>query len=178
MPATHTGRTSAEKRDEVVRIAERQLRTAGFEGLSVSAIARELNCAPNAIYWYFPSRDELFVRTLEAMLREIVARRPRSTSVRTRVAWYVDQFAELALLLPAVRARAASTPAAAAFDAALSRALSAMLVNGLSELGVRDQLTLKVDVLRAAIEGTYVQQLPPTRRRRVVLHALDCLTAL
>lgn len=177
MPATDTGRPSDEKRDEIVRIAERQLRTGAFAALSVAAIARELNRAPNAVYWYFPSRDELFVSTLETMLRDIVARRPRSAGVRARVAWYVDQFAEVAPLLPAVRARAASTPAAAAFDDALSRALSKMLVSGLSELGVRDRLTLKADVLRAVVEGTYVQQLAPARRRRVVLHALDCLAA-
>lgn len=177
MPSTRIELSSDEKREEILRIAERQLRSGGFEALSVAAIARELGRAPNAVYWYFSSRDHLFVAALEAMLRDVVARRPRSSSTRARVAWYVDQFAELAPLLPAVRARAEKVPAAKGFDNALTRALDKMLVNALSERGAHDELALKAEVLRAAIEGTYVQQLSAARRRRVVMHTLDCLTA-
>jgi len=79
MPKTRTQVPKQEKVDELVAAAERRLRSGGYEALSVAAIARELGIAQNAIYWYFPSKDNLFVAALERLLREIAARKPSRT---------------------------------------------------------------------------------------------------
>ncbi len=76
MPKTRHAVDRDEKVEEILAIAERRLRDGGFEALSVAAIARELGVAQNAIYWYFPSKDHLFVAVLERMLQEIAARKP------------------------------------------------------------------------------------------------------
>ncbi|QKG25030.1 TetR/AcrR family transcriptional regulator [Actinomadura verrucosospora] len=59
-----SGRTARERvRAELVReiteIAREQLATAGAAGLSLRAVAREMDMVSSAIYRYFPSRDDL-----------------------------------------------------------------------------------------------------------------------
>src|ERR1700682_1365790 len=96
MPKTRAQVPRAAKVDEIVAIAVRRLRSDGYDGLSVAAIARELGLAQNAIYWYFPSKDDLFVAALEQMLRDVAARKPsRSKDHLERILWFTDQFAVL-----------------------------------------------------------------------------------
>jgi AcrR family transcriptional regulator len=52
-------RVRAELTAEIKRLAREQLRTVGSAGLSLRAIARDLDMASSAIYRYFPSRDDL-----------------------------------------------------------------------------------------------------------------------
>src|SRR4030081_840041 len=126
MPKTRIEVPKQEKVDELVAAAESRLRTGGYEALSVAAIARELGLAQNAIYWYFPSKDHLFVAALERMLREIAARKPsRAVGGVRRILWFTDQFEALFQYRPAMRERARHSPVVAEFveqlDALLSR---------------------------------------------------------
>src|SRR3989440_12275643 len=103
MPRTRSELERDAKVAEIVEAAERRLRAGGYEGLSVAAIARELGLAQNAIYWYFPSKDHLFVAALEAMLRDIAARKPSGdVDVVERILWFTDQFQALSDLRAAV----------------------------------------------------------------------------
>jgi AcrR family transcriptional regulator len=52
-------RARAELVDAIKQAARRQLAEGGASGLSLRAIARELEMASSAIYRYFPSRDDL-----------------------------------------------------------------------------------------------------------------------
>src|SRR6188508_3709557 len=52
-------RTRAEITRQILDAARRHLATDGASGLSLRAIARELDMASSAVYRYFPSRDEL-----------------------------------------------------------------------------------------------------------------------
>ncbi|MER7543683.1 TetR/AcrR family transcriptional regulator [Spirillospora sp. NPDC127506] len=52
-------RVRAELIREITEIARRQLATAGAAGLSLRAVAREMDMVSSAIYRYFPSRDDL-----------------------------------------------------------------------------------------------------------------------
>src|SRR4051795_12241357 len=107
MPRTRRAVSRDEKVEEILAVAERRLREGGYEALSVAAIARELGLAQNAVYWYFPSRDDLLVAAVERMLRDVVARKPpRQRSTRAKVLWFVDQLAELEHVRSGVRERA------------------------------------------------------------------------
>src|SRR2546426_4956541 len=107
MPRTRSELERDAKVDEIVEAAERRLRKGGYEALSVAGIARELRLAQNAIYWYFPSKDHLFVAALERMLREIAARKPtRSVGEVERILWFTDQFQVLSHLRGAMNERA------------------------------------------------------------------------
>ena len=58
-PRTARERARAELTREIKEGARRQLATAGADGISLRAVARELGMVSSAVYRYFPSRDDL-----------------------------------------------------------------------------------------------------------------------
>jgi AcrR family transcriptional regulator len=161
---------------EILELAERRLREGGYEALSVSAIARELGLAQNAIYWYFPSKDHLFVATLERMLKEIAARKPsRAAGEVERILWFTDQFQALSDLRGAMNERARSSEVVADFVRELDALLSRMLSNVLRDHVPAAELPDAVEMFRATVEGTFVKGLDKRARRKVLAYALEQL---
>src|ERR1041384_1429373 len=96
MPKTRPAESRDDKMNEILTAAEGRLREGGYQALSVAAIARELGLAQNAMYWYFPSKDELFVATMNRMLEQIAARKPaKKVGELERILWFTDQFQAL-----------------------------------------------------------------------------------
>jgi TetR/AcrR family transcriptional regulator, cholesterol catabolism regulator len=178
MAKTRTDLDREAKTEEILGLAERRLREDGFEGLSVAALARELGLAQNAIYWYFPSKDHLFVAVLRRMREEIAARKPRGgVGQRERILWFADQLEPLSLLRPTLRERARRSEVAAEFLDELESLLSRMLSNALRGEGVsEDELPVAVEVFRATVEGAYVKGMSRAKRRRALGFLLDRLT--
>lgn len=58
-PGTARARVRAELTREILEVARRQLATVGAAGLSIRAVARELEMVPSGLYRYFASRDDL-----------------------------------------------------------------------------------------------------------------------
>jgi AcrR family transcriptional regulator len=176
VPKTRVATSRDEKVDEIVEIAERRLREGGYESLSVAAIARELGLAQNAIYWYFPSKDALFVAALERMLREIAARKPsKEVDEVARILWFTDQFEALSGLRGAMRERARKSEVVAEFVQRLEDRLSRMLTNALRRRIPPADLPLAVEAFRATAEGTFVKGLDRLTRRRVLTYTLERL---
>jgi AcrR family transcriptional regulator len=176
MPRTRRSEPRDEKIGEILAVAERRLGDGGYDSLSVAAIARELGIAQNAIYWYFPSKDELFVATLRRMLAGIAARKPtRRIGELERVLWFVDQFQVLSNLRPAMHDRARSSAAVAGFVEELDALLSRMLANVLRGHVPDEELPLAVEAFRATVEGAFVKGLDRRERRRVLAFALERL---
>jgi AcrR family transcriptional regulator len=177
MAKTRTELDRDAKVAEILDAAEGRLRDGGYPALSVVAIARELGLAQNALYWYFPSKDHLFVAVLERMMRSIVARKPpRRGGLERQVTWFVDQLAELEPVRAAMYERARSSEVVAEFVSALDATWHRMLSNVLAER-VPDEADrdIAVDALLATISGALSQRMPAARRRRVVAFALDRL---
>jgi TetR/AcrR family transcriptional regulator, cholesterol catabolism regulator len=177
MAKTRTWLDRDAKVDQILATAERRLREDGYDGLSVAALARELGLAQNAIYWYFPSKDHLFVAVLRRMLEEVAARKPRGTLAhRQRILWFIDQLEPLSRLRPTLRERAQQSEVAAEFLEELEALLSRMLSNALRAEGVREQnLPTAVEAFRATVEGIYVKGMSKARRRAVLSFFLDRL---
>jgi TetR/AcrR family transcriptional regulator, cholesterol catabolism regulator len=176
VPATRPALSKEEKADEILAVAERRLHEGGYEALSVASIARELGVAQNSIYWYFPSKDHLFVAALERMLRGIAARKPsRSRSTVQRILWFTDQFATLSGLRSAMTERARSSQVVAEFVAGLDGLLSSMLSNALRGHVPDEDLPVAVESFRATVEGTFVKGLGKRDRRRILSFALERL---
>ena len=178
MPKTRTQVHKEEKVDEIVGAAERRLRAGGYDSLSVVAISRELGLAQNAIYWYFPSKDHLFVAALERILRDIAARKPsRSKGAIERILWFTDQFAVLWRLKGAMAERAKRSPVVADFVESLDELLTGMLTNAFRERVRNQELRLAVETFRSTIEGTFVKGLDRRERDRQLRFALARLWA-
>ncbi len=173
MPRTNTTSTRDEKTARIVDAEEAGVVRGGYEGLSVAAIARELGLAQNAIYWYFPSKDELFVAALQRMLGGIAARKPsRARDTVERILWFTDEFAAVFELAPAMNERARVLPSVAEFVADLDATIARMLSNALAGSVSAHELPLAVDAFRATVEGTFVKGLGKRQRRRVLRFAL------
>jgi AcrR family transcriptional regulator len=173
VPKTRRKISREEKVEEVLEIAERMLREGGYEALSMAAIARELGVAQNAVYWYFPSRDDLFVATMHGMLGEISARKPsKEVGDLERILWFTDQLQAIAGLMGAVGDRASRSPVVAEFAENLDMLLSRMLSNVLRPHVPAKELPLAVESFRATVEGTFVKGLGRKDRRRVLTFAL------
>ncbi len=175
MPRNRTEMSRDDKLEEILSVSEQRLRAQGYDGLSVAAIARELGLAQNAIYWFFGSKDELFVATLERMLREIAARKPKGGDETARILWWVDEFEPISAMRPAISERARQAPVVAAFAAELEALLSRMLANALRGRVAEDELAQVVATLRATIEGTFANGLPRKERRELLTYALNRL---
>jgi AcrR family transcriptional regulator len=174
MPQTRTDTSREAKQAEIVELAQARLRSDGYAGLSMAAIARELGVAQNAVYWYFPSKDHLFVAAMEGMLTEIAARKPkhRDADEIERILWFTDQFSELSSLRAAMAERAPKSEVVAEFASRLDSVLSRMLANTLSDRIDPGDLPLAVETFRATVEGTVVKGLSRRRRRQVLDFAL------
>jgi AcrR family transcriptional regulator len=177
MPRTRSELDRDAKVAEMVEAAERRLGEGGYEALSVAAIARELGLAQNAIYWYFPTKDHLFVAALERMLRDIASRKPRHDEVTPieRILWFTDQFQALSHLRGAMNERAGDSPVVAEFVEELDALLSRMLSNALHDQVPAEQLPVAVETFRATVEGTFVKGLDKRARREVLTFALERL---
>jgi AcrR family transcriptional regulator len=144
----------------------------------VAAIARELGIAQNSIYWYFPSKDHLFVAALERMLRGIAARKPSSSKgTIERILWFTDQFAAISGLRGAMTERARSSQVVADFVSRLDDMLSRMLANAFQGHVDEGELEIAVESFRATVEGTFVKGLDKRERRGVLKFALERLIA-
>jgi AcrR family transcriptional regulator len=177
MAKTRTDVDRETKVEEIVALAEKRLGEGGYEGLSVAALARELGIAQNAVYWYFPSKDHLFVAALRRMLGEIAARKPRGgVGHRERILWFADQLEPLSRLRPTLRERARQSEVAAEFLEELEALLTRMLSNALRAEGVADaDLPLAVEAFRATVEGAYVKGMSRRKRREALAFVLDRL---
>jgi len=179
VPKTRTDLDREAKVAEILDAAEARLRAGGYPALSVVGIARELGLAQNALYWYFPSKDHLFVAVLERMMRAIVARKPpRQGGVERQVTWFVDQLAELEPVRAAMLEQARVSPVVADFVDGLNATWRRMLTNVLADRIPEPDRPLAIETLLATISGALSQRLPPTRRRRVVRFALARLTSI
>jgi AcrR family transcriptional regulator len=178
MPKTRTALDRDAKVEEIVALAERRLEEDGYAGLSVAALARQLGLAQNAIYWYFPSKDHLFVAVLRRMLAQVAERKPRGKGgQRERILWFADQLEPLSRLRPTLRERATQSEVAAEFLEELESLLSRMLTGALRDEGVAEaDLPLAVEAFRATVEGTYVKAMPRSKRRKTLAFVLDRLT--
>jgi AcrR family transcriptional regulator len=173
MPST---RHEVDREDKVIEItaaAERQLRDGGYSALSLAAIARELGVAQNSIYWYFPTRDHLFVAVLRKLMTEFPSRKPpASASVSDRAVWIVNRIADWHPLVVAMQERSRSSEVVAEFNHEVEAILRDMIVRVLSPHVSAKELDVAVDAFAAAIEGALLRQLSRRRREAVVRFTL------
>ena len=179
VPRTRTELDRDAKVAQIVEAAEKRLLDGGYPALSVAGIARDLGLAQNALYWYFPSKDHLFVAALERTFRGIVARKPpRRGGVDRQVLWFVDQLAEVEHLRAAMREQARVSPIVADFAHVADATWRTMLTNVLADRIPEADREVAITALLATIQGVLSQQrISAAERRRVVAYALERLTS-
>lgn len=77
-PATQTSTRRRRRRDDLAAAVWRVLDTAGFAGLSMRAVAAEMNATTGVVTHYFPSKRELTTYALHLLAERAAARTRRS----------------------------------------------------------------------------------------------------
>ena len=176
MPKTRTELERDQKVTEILEVAERHLMEGGYNALSVAAVARELGIAHNAIYWYFPSKDDLIVAAFEHMVHKLLARKPKGRKdMIGMVLWFVDNLAELYPLRASMHEQAQRSETIARYLDELNERLRGLARHMLESLVPPDELEVATHTLIATIQGAYLSA-DPRERRRLVRYALEKLT--
>lgn len=85
-----------------MRAALQLFLTNGYAGTSIKAVADELEVSPPALYWYFPSKEDLYVSVIEKSMEDFLHFVRQSVTdddpvfklsqlVRAHVTWQLDQ---------------------------------------------------------------------------------------
>jgi len=69
MARTRNATAHAVRRDEILDVAERLIRTHGYDAMSIQSVQDELGCSRGAIYHYFESKEAI----LEAVINRMTA---------------------------------------------------------------------------------------------------------
>ena len=69
-------RTHSEREKQIIEIASRSFRDRGFEGVSLSDLAREAGVTRNLVYHYFPNKGALFEAVLDHRAELLLERLP------------------------------------------------------------------------------------------------------
>jgi AcrR family transcriptional regulator len=174
VPVARTGIDRGAKVNEILDAAEARLRAGGYQHMSVAAIARELGVAQNSIYWYFPSKDDLFVAVLRRLLARLADKKPpHDGGLVAQVLWATDEMHALAPLRSALRERARHSAAAAKFQRELDVLIRRLLVQGIEADVDEDDLEVAATAFLASVEGTLGMGLSKRARHQVITFALN-----
>ena len=176
MPKTRGELDRGQKVAQILEATERRLRDGGYSAVSVAGVARELGLAHNAIYWYFPSKDELVIATCEHIIEKLLRAKPKqSRDVLEKILWFVDQLAELYPLRASLHAESQRSRPLAEYLDALSRRLRVMARNVLAEYVPEGELDIAAASLVAMVQGSFLEGLAPAERRELLTFALNRL---
>ncbi len=178
VPRTRYGVDREAKVAQLVDAAIERLRQGGYEALSVAAISRDLGLAQNAVYWYFTTRDHLFVAAVEKMVETILASKPAAGSRVDHVVWFVERLDTSHGVLTSLYMRARVSPVVAAYEASFLQQRRALLMEVVAARGPRDDADEVVSTLLCTIEGALLLGLSPEERERVIRRAFDRLVGV
>ncbi|MGI5320928.1 TetR/AcrR family transcriptional regulator [Actinomadura nitritigenes] len=149
--------------DREVKIAEIReaavaiLRSGGHPALTHSAVAKDLGLARTAVYWYFPTKDELFTAALAEIYARDLAAPPEGDDVMTRLLWALDRLTALQPLTHALHERARQSEAAARLESALQESLCTRLRTLLGPRVDPGRLDLVTSTIIVFVEGLLIQ---------------------
>jgi AcrR family transcriptional regulator len=168
VPRTRFDVGREEKVAQLVDAAVERLRQGGYEALSVAAISRDLGVAQNAVYWYFPTRDHLFVAAIDRMVDSILASKPAEGSMVDQVVRFVERLDTSHGVLASLYVRARVSPVVAEYEASFVERRRDLLAHVVTGLDVREDVEEVVTTLLCTIEGALLLGLSPEMRERVI----------
>src|SRR5262245_9789969 len=67
------GRDNGVGRERVMQVALQMFLANGYAGTSLKAVADELGVSPPALYWYFPSKEDLYSSVIEQAMQDFLS---------------------------------------------------------------------------------------------------------
>ena len=159
----------------MVEAARARLVQGGYAALSVAALARDLGLAQAAVYWYFPTKDDLFVAAVERILHDVLERKPQRGATVDRVLWLAERLHEFQDLRMTMRDRARVSEPVARFEADVNTLFRVMLVNALRDDVAPTDIEDVADAVMALCDGVLMRDIGRTRRRQLIRFGFERL---
>jgi TetR/AcrR family transcriptional regulator, cholesterol catabolism regulator len=166
------------KVDELLGAAEALFLHDGYGGTTMAAIANRAGVSVNSVYWYFPSKDHVFVAVLDRHLTKAqaqLAARP-DEPLTQQFRWVLKQLDALAPMTGIIHERAGESDVVAEFHDRFHRALQGLVRDGLVRdgHGKRDA-NRTAELLMAIFEGPILHRKSRKERDDLLVFAMDRL---
>ncbi|HEY1690190.1 MAG TPA: TetR/AcrR family transcriptional regulator [Solirubrobacteraceae bacterium] len=161
MPATRPHLDRDVKRKQILDAAEKLLLQSGYEATAMAEVARRAGVANNAVYWYFPSKDDLLAAVLrrrqEKALAELPA--PVTATLEEQVLAVLAQLDQVSRLTATVHERAKHNIAVAEMHEAFHDAADRLLQRLFRDAGLdEDDTKQAAKAMMALVEGVHLHE--------------------
>lgn len=170
MPKNRRPRPHDEKRAELIQTAVSLFLEHGYEGTSISALAKAAGVTAPTIYWYFEDKDALLLACADEFLRSALA---DYASVQDRplidqVEWLVDQLRPLRDGIATIHQRATHSEQIARWHVGFHETFEQLFEAQLP--APLDPATRDADILIAtyALEGVIMHDIDRGQARAVI----------
>jgi AcrR family transcriptional regulator len=159
MPATRPHIDRELKRNEILDSAERLLVRDGYDATAMAEVARGAGIASNAVYWYFPSKDDLLAAVLNRRQEHVLAKLAASEpdALEEQVLAMLAQLDQVANLTATVHERAKHSSSVADMHERFHRAADGLLRNLFRDAGLDgEDATRAARAVMAVVEGVHL----------------------
>jgi AcrR family transcriptional regulator len=161
MPATRPHLDRDIKRKQILDAAENLLLTNGFDATTMASVAGRAGVANNAVYWYFPSKDELLAAVLRRRQEQALAKLPplAATTLEEQITAMLAELDQVAILTATVHERAEQSTAVAEMHEAFHSAADGLLRSLFREAGLDEaDAGQAAKAMMAMIEGIHLHE--------------------
>lgn len=170
MARTKRDQAPEAKRDEIVAAARTLFVEGGYEAASISRLAATAGVAPNTIYWYFQTKDEVLVAVLEAEVSASMAEYSRLslTELPERLLWVVTRLEQVRRLVGTVHSRLQASSTITDWHDRFHALSENVVRHELLQAGVAPEVVdARVKIAVFTIEGLLSHQLPDAQKRAI-----------
>ena len=159
------------KREELDQAAARLFLENGYEATSMARIAQALEVAPNTLYWYYPSKDELLVGVLNHLLSKSLQQLPSISRLplQEQMEWVLGNFEQLKSLVTTVHARLEQSEVIRGWHERFHQLLESGVIYSLMGKGIsRERAAMLAAVATFLVEGLLVHPHSGQERRDIL----------
>lgn len=141
------------KREQIEEAACALFLADGYEATSMAAVGKAAGVAPNTLYWYFSSKDDLLVAILDRLVNQAMTRLAgmQDQSLGEQLTWLLGEFQQASKLISTVHSRLDRSEKIREWHDRFHEMLDGMLVQQMVSKGMS---RTKASVM--ATVGTYV----------------------
>lgn len=144
------------KREQIEEAACVLFLADGYESTSMAAVGKAAGVAPNTLYWYFASKDDLLVAILDRLVNRAVTQLAgmQDQSLGDQLTWLLGEFQQASKLISTVHSRLDRSEKIREWHDRFHEMLDGMLVHQMVSKGMsRTRASVMATVGTYVVEG-------------------------